>query len=469
MILNIFADLLIDYKNHQEFPELMEWELKTTVNHYLQNNKNEQTDFWKILVKAYEIMWNFTIETQADFSNIEAYAKRLSEIILNNYEDDTTWEQKVKKIAKLLQDVLKKDCKLRSNETQHSNTPDQGICGSNNSPIEVPEDVQTTFGNLGEIKYPDFVKNGDTRRFSANGPEVKEQLNQNFEEIATTLDYATFQDLLNINGFQNSVENLALWYRGQAKHLLTIDIYTRKPSGIIPFTQEIWRIGDPLEELDPIQSFLASPIMIPNITTRKWQYRDGPGHLQQEQLPDLMIVLDSSASMDWNFSKRKISGRYHTALLSAFAALHCAALKGVYYSSINFSDHVLLSPWTNHIFNVEKILLKYQGFGTVLPISKIEKLAMENEHPCMILLISDLEIENWDIILDRIANLIKNGHKVIAFFIEGNPEVLNSEDFKQLVQLGAKFYLLQDIDDLIGLVLSEIQEVYGTKKEGSST
>lgn len=465
MILNIFADLLIDYKNHLEFPKLMEWELKTTINYLLQNNNFSQSDFWKLLVKAYEIMWDFELEAEIDFSNIESVAKRISQIIIKDIDDDSKWEKKVIKIAKLLKDIVKKDCKLRKVAPPKRSSSGQERMGENTSPIEVPEDVKATFGDLSEIKYPDFVKKGEGHRFSANGPEVREQLKQDLEELAIELNYSTFQDLLNINGFHNSNENLALWYRGQAKNLIKIEIYTKKPSGTIPFAPKIWRVGDPIEDLDPIQSFLASPVIIPNITTRKWEYKEGPGNIIHNILPDLMIVLDSSASMDWNFGKRKISGRYHTALLGAFAALHYASLKGAYSASINFSDRVYYSQWTNQVHKIEKVLLKYQGYGTVLPISQIEKLTHQNDQPCMILLISDLEIENWENILDRITRLLKNGHILIAFFIEGNPEILESPDFKLLTQLGAKFYAVQDEDDLTGLVLAEVKEIYAPKDE----
>ena len=52
------------------------------------------------------------------------------------------------------------------------------------------------------------------------------------------------------------------------------------------------------------------------------------------------------------------------------------------------------------------------------------------------------------------------GNKIIGFFIGGNPSELNSPDFDELSELGAKFYCVNKIDDLIGLVISEIKEIY---------
>ena len=99
-------------------------------------------------------------------------------------------------------------------------------------------------------------------------------------------------------------------------------------------------MGDPIEDLDVVQTILTSPVVIPNITTRKWANKEGPGHLEEKQIPDLLIVLDSSGSMGWNYIATSNRGRgpYHTALVASFAALHFAANRGVKNSIINFSN-----------------------------------------------------------------------------------------------------------------------------------
>ncbi len=466
IILNIFADLLIDYRNHKEFPKLMEWELDITIKHIIQKDTSEQSQLWKLLVHAYEIMWNISIlPTKIDISDVHAYAERISEIILKDIENDTLWETKVKKIARLLKDFLKKECKVK--DTPSSGRANVGSDGKSifTSPIEVPNDVAETFGSLTEIHLPDFVKNGDNPRVLARGPDSKEQLLQSIEDLSPNLDYATYRDVLTLNGFQDSIANLASWYRGQAKNLLEIQIYQKKEGGSIPFTPSTWRIGDPIEDLDPTLSLLTSPIIIPNITTRKWEYKKGPGQVSSQVTPDLLIVLDSSGSMDWNFNSKKITGRYHTAVMAAFSALHYVNQKGAYCAGINFSDHVKTAKWTNQISEVENLILSYQGYGTVLPITQIEKLTQQNEYPCLILLISDLEIDNWESVKDRLLKILRNHHRLIGFFIEGDPEVLNSSEFDELRQTGANFYVIQKESDLVGLVIKEIQQIYSPEKK----
>jgi hypothetical protein len=166
---------------------------------------------------------------------------------------------------------------------------------------------------------------------------------------------------------------LATWYRGIARNLIEIKIYEEKSGGQLPVYPDIWRIGDPIEELDVVQTLLNSPVIIPNITTRKWVFKEGPGHMIEKQIPDLLIVLDSSGSMMWNYTAKTDAGRgpYHTALVASFAALHYAASKGVKSSIINFSGRPDTCQWTSDYHIAERTLLRYQGSGTVLPIKAI--------------------------------------------------------------------------------------------------
>ena len=99
IILNIFADLLIDYRNYQDFPKLMEWELKATVNHFLSTNTEDIGILWKLLVRSYEIMWKIKILPEdMDLKSIDQYAKKICDIILKNIEEEALWEEKIKKM-----------------------------------------------------------------------------------------------------------------------------------------------------------------------------------------------------------------------------------------------------------------------------------------------------------------------------------------------------------------------------------
>jgi len=428
MVVNIFADLIIDQKNHMEFPELMDWELQKTTEHlFTDSSEEESSSLMKILINCYETLWKVDIipDSEKD-ANLEKIAKRICDIITKNFADEQLWEKKVKAVAKMLAEVLKQNVSINGEFEQGH--------GKNQSPFLLPQDVQDVFGDITELKNPNFSKDRDP--FKAQD----ENMQNDIEILSTELDYKTIRDLLSLHGFTDASQNLALWYRGQAKDLIRVEYFQQKRTGSLPLYPETWRVGDPIENLDVIQTLLVSPVIIPNMTTRKWKYHEGFGHVKSPKVQDLMVVLDSSGSMDWNFNKKSLTGRYHVSLLAAFSAIHYSIQKGSFISAINFSDRVIAQPWTNDLHKIEQILLAYQGYGTRLPTKKMDEFAQKAENPALILVISDLEIENWNPAKNIIKKLLGMGHQVISFFIEGDSSILRTKDFQELILQGAKFW-----------------------------
>ena len=462
MVVNIFSDLLIDNRTHKNFGDLMNWELKITAGQALQDNKkNKISKLWKLLVRCYEILWDISIMPKTMISDeLNKLAERSCEIILKNYEDESLWEIKVQKIAKILKDLLKEECSL-ANTTEDMELKNRNKNGNKHgNPFSIPNDILETFGDISEVKNIDMIKSGNSGNEKSRGPNDISEIENAAEEIAQEIDCKTFLDVLNLYGLGSLNEKLGIWYRSRARNLLRFNFFKNKPSGAIPIYPETWRIGDSIEELDPVQTLLASPSIIPNITTRKWSHQDGPSQRIIKELPDMMIVIDSSGSMDWNFKHKKISGRYHMSLLAAFAALHYAINHGSHVSAINFSNRVKKTTWTNNFYKIEQTLLNYIGQGTVLPTKTMLELVKTADRQSLIILISDLELYNWENALKTFKTLMQMGHTLIAFFIDGDESVLEQTDFQELVENGAKFYCISKMKDLIGLVISEVQEVY---------
>jgi hypothetical protein len=252
---------------------------------------------------------------------------------------------------------------------------------------------------------------------------------------------------------------LATWYRGLAKNLIEIKIFEEKPGGQLPVYPEVWRIGDSIEDLDVVQTLLNSPVIIPNLTTRKWAVEEGPGHLIEKQIPDLLIVLDSSGSMGWNYTSRSVRGRgpYHIAAVAAFAALHYVASKGVKFSIINFSNRADICQWTSDYKKAEKVLLRYQGGGTVLPIKQIAQQCNKAERKSLIFIITDFGIHNWSKSKKIMIDLALKGHKIVGFFIGASK--IPKEKFKNLLDK-VTFYGIRNTKDLINLVITEVKKYY---------
>ena len=61
IVVNIFADLVIDTITYKKYPDLMVWESKKTYEHISEKYKGRLTDFSKFLFRAYEKMWNHSL------------------------------------------------------------------------------------------------------------------------------------------------------------------------------------------------------------------------------------------------------------------------------------------------------------------------------------------------------------------------------------------------------------------------
>lgn len=470
IIVNVFSDLLIDYKNHHFYPKIMEWELK---KHLSENQKPEQfkqaSKLWKVLIHCYELLWNIKLlnDDNPD-TQIDEICQKISKIIKNSIDEENNWLKDIKKTASILKPILKEECSLKDNVS----TPFPAESGRNSgkeknsmfpaNPIQLPEDVEDFFGELTQTKDFNKVKNRDSEELPESqdkNPDIKQDL----ENFAKDHDFGNFQAISQLYGFNDSIEKLAIWYRSQARNLLSFEITTQKPGGSIPVSVEKWRIGDPLEELDVLQSLISSPKLIPNVTTKKWNRLIGPGIKIKEQLPDLMIVLDSSGSMNWDFNKKKISGKYHVALLASFAALHYALSQGSYVAVINFSEKTHFTEWTNDFRSLERQLLNYQGSGTVLPSRKMLNLAKRADTRSCVVVITDFEIQNWDDAYTDFLNLLEMGNMLICFFIDGDEDDLENPSLRELNERGAKFYCVNRKKDLVGLVVREVNSLYHRK------
>jgi len=490
IIVNIVADLIIDTILFKKYPDLMSWEMKKGFEHISNKYRKNLSNFSKFLFRTYEKMWDFTLLdqslsskldvlkkinfnslvdeeksklaeeksiTRSELQKIEQYnslfkmdnlASKVSTLILKNFEDESTWEKKVEGVSRILKDLIKdtftligKGVKCDKGKTKRQTPEKRGE-------IEFPEDILEIMDNPLENKNRDKLKENN-----------EDDLRQKAEEFAKDTPYSEFGSPARQAGILLDGSALATWYRGLAKNLIEIKIYEKKQGGQIPVYSDVWRIGDPIEELDVVQTLLNSPVIIPNITTRKWIYKEGPGQLEEKQIPDLLIVLDSSGSMAWNYTAKTVGGRgpYHTALLASFAALHYAAKKGVKFSVINFSGRAEICPWTVDYQKAEKILLRYQGSGTILPTKAIENQCNKAERKTLVFIITDFGIANFGNSKKSMLKLSEQGHKIVGFFI-GASSVPKSR-FKDLLDQ-VTFYPVKNPKDLINLVIKEVKNYY---------
>lgn len=444
IIVNIFADLIIDTKLYRKYSNLIIWELNTTYKHI--KSKGSISNFTKFLFRAYERMWGVEILNDDSIKEMDLLAEKVTKVILKNFEDESTWEKKVSTIARYLSSLIQDTFTLVGIDGTFSKGKEKRKSPGGKF-VEIPNDVLEVMDNPLENKNSDKLKEDN-----------KEELRQKAEEFAKNIPYSEFGGPARQAGILIDGSPLATWYRGLAKNLIEIKIFEEKTGGQLPIYPEVWRIGDRMEELDIVQTLLTSPVIIPNITTRKWTFREGPGHLIEVEIPDLLIVLDSSGSMGWNYTSRTNRGKgpYHTALVASFASMHYAAKKGAKLSIINFSNRADVCNWTFDYQKAEKTLLRYQGGGTVLPLKEIANQCEKADKRALIFLITDFGIYNWSKAKKTMINLA-DSHKIVGFFIGSSK--IPKDKFKNLLGK-VTFYGIRDVKDLINLVIKEVKKYY---------
>ncbi|MFX1595076.1 MAG: vWA domain-containing protein, partial [Promethearchaeota archaeon] len=445
IIVNIFADLIIDTKLFHKYPYLITWEMQVTYKHI--KNKGTISNLTKFLFRAYEKIWSQEVIGDDILKEMDSLAEKVTKTILKDFENESLWEKKIALVAKYLNSLIQDTFTLIGAKSILDKNKEK-----RKSPggafLEVPKDILELMDNPLENKNSDKLKEMN-----------EDELRQKSEEFAKNIPYSEFGGPARQAGILIDGNPLATWYRGLAKNLIEIKIFEKKPGGQLPVYPEVWRIGDRIEELDIVQSLLNSPIIIPNITTRKWAYRVGSGHLVEKEIPDLLIVLDSSGSMGWKYSSRSIRGRgpYHTALIAAFASLHYAANKGAKFSIINFSNRADLCQWTFDYKKAEKTLLSYQGGGTFLPIKEIADQCFKAERKVLVFIITDFGIYNWSKAKKIMIELDQKGHKIVGFFI--GSKRIPQEKFKNLLDK-VTFYGIGNPKDLVNLIIKEVKKYY---------
>ena len=208
---------------------------------------------------------------------------------------------------------------------------------------------------------------------------------------AAGLDRGQYEEVLAVLGLKGDLKR---WYRDQS-YCIEIRETPRSRSESYPSAPVKWRLTDPCSELDYAYSLSLSPRLIPGVSTYKRGKETGRLAPAGAAVPDLLVVLDSSRSMEGP----KMGTKTHKATLAAFKACWFAHSKGAEIAAINFSEKYLALPWTRDLNAVEDVLVEFFSTRTHIPGKAIRELA-EQRPGCLILCITDTHIQNlyqeWD-------------------------------------------------------------------------
>ncbi|MHA1576588.1 MAG: hypothetical protein ACTSU3_04440 [Candidatus Thorarchaeota archaeon] len=450
-VCNIFADLVVDSALLKRFLTLTHERIKMSINDSSLRTR-DHSPLWKLIVSTYRAMWGFPIPSGIDIDAATFSAsEEITKVARNFITQETKWPTATGKIAKIIADWMPDD------EEQLIN--DEGDGSGQSVTVRIPLDVDGIMGS------PVENRNGDLARRCLDSDSARD-LDREMEELAIEVESrgGDLQDLESVYILAGAGGHdktwISFWYRAKTRRFLRFDVSEKKLTGAIPLTPMTWRLGDPIEELDLVQSLQAFPVIVPNMSTRRWLRTDMHGDQINESIPDLLLVIDSSGSMTWSMGKRKISGDYHTALVSAFAAMDVALRKGKQLAAINFSVGTRKCRWTRDRKDIERVLLSYQGGGTIVPVDLISKYCKEADANAMVLILTDAEVANLEPFLSTVKILSRQGHKVFIFHIGSQKNEKPSKTVRGLMKAGATVIPVSSVKDLPGLVVKEVRSVY---------
>lgn len=447
---NIFADLVVDSHLLKRYQEITHFRITTSI-HDSALRTREHSPLWKLVIATYRWMWGFRIPTGVyiDQKTIET-AQEVVNIAKEYIDSESRWPKATEMIAKIIADWFP-DQDSPMGGTGLKEEADAGT-------LLVPVDIDSVMGS------PTEDRNGDRARrciSSENTPSVEEEM----ERLAIEVDErgGSLRDLEGVYIMAGSGTGgkdwIRFWYRAKVRGLLRFQVRKVRPQGSVPLSPSAWRLGDPIEDLDVVQSLQAFPVLVPNMSTRKWQRSMTHGADRHVELPDLLVVVDSSGSMTWSMGPKDLRGAYHVALVAGLAAVDTAYRKGSNIAAINFSGNILKCGWTRDRSEVEGTLLAYQGGGTVMPVKTIKELCQEANTSVMSVIITDTGVSNWGPFVKTIDTLSRQGHRMFIFHIGGKKDTI-SKAATHLIQAGAIVIPVSSIKDLPGLVISEVQRTY---------
>ncbi|MHA2162070.1 MAG: hypothetical protein ACXAEB_00980 [Candidatus Thorarchaeota archaeon] len=461
LVCNLFADLVIDASLLKRFPRLTHERIGTSI-HDSAIRISDHSDLWKLIIATYRAMWGFPIPSNVRIED-ETYsvAESIVEVTRSTIHNEKRWPKATERIAKLIADWMPE-----SDETlagcvgfEGASVLDSGEAVSE-SPVQIPLDVDIMMGSPLEARNGDRAKRCIDKDTTPDLDNEMERLAVDVEQRGGTLEDLEGVYILAGIGSPSS-EWIQFWYRAKVRGLIQFDVTEPIISGSAPLTPQVWRLGDPIEELDIVQSLQAFPVIVPNMSTRRWIKTTFMGRDESGDLPDLLLVIDSSGSMTWSMGSRRVSGPYHTALIAAFAAMDFALLRSKRISAINFSDGVRKCDWTRDRREIEHALLAYQGGGTVAPLKEIASSCNEADAGVMVLMITDAEIANWSRLVKAVKQIVQNGHSFFMFHIGAPRGRGRSKVTESFSKIGASAIPVESIKDLPGLVVKEAKRVYG--------
>ncbi len=366
----------------------------------------------------YQRIWGVDLGVEGH----ESISRRLSRI---PYLDRHRWTDSIRRFSKVLHTLLVKE------EEQQEGANDDNPMGNHDLQQYSAQEVEEGLKDLAQE--------------AASPTEFKEIVEDFQDEIMEATEPS--EEGMGLGPGQ-SLDADVLYYMKLAENyaLPVCTVPTKKSGSLYPHHHAPWEIGMPYREIDPWTSFGK---IMPGIT-QIWKRREGDMFGEEEDVPDCLILIDSSGSMP--NPKRHLSHAVLGAACAAEAYLRRNAQVAIY----NFSDaHVggrRCLPYTDHRYDIYRTLCHYFGGGTRLQMEDIE--ALQTDEVPDIFLITDMQITNLAALIELFN---EKENRVTAVHIGDNESV---KTFRRSMgdRKNVSIFAVEDKQSIPAIVLGKVKE-----------
>ena len=474
-IANQAADIIVDTKNFYLHPqETLQSEInwiKKGANIAICPRHN------KLMFLTKEAIWGCSLdikENDAELLKIVAQmAKKFKE---NGIDDKSSFLSKTEEYTRAFFNLYIRDKKEgndnqggqqgQSSSSNQQQGGQQGQSGSSNQQ-QGGQQGQSGSGNQqqGGQQGQSCSSNQQQGQFSI-GPKDKsengsafvfadpDKIKEAIEALAHETELNEFVDLLGIAGLGDlsCKDREKLWFTAQSSDIIPIEEETNTGNPINYSYPNTWRIGDPIESLDLVLSYITSPILIPGITTKKWERITTESHGSEKKQRDLLLVVDTSGSMK---SVTREADNMHQAVLASFGILNYFESKKCKVALIEFSDSVRVDiTWTVQYDEIREKLLTNGSGGTQFPIHRIQSTLEKSKNELVTVVITDGELGNLQESVTFFREYLNEGNKLYIFLLGSNGL---SNGYDKLSEIGAKVYKANSAREFCNLVLSDLE------------
>lgn len=297
MVSNLYSDLLINDRL-QRSAEL------DIAGVYVQLGSDSQARLWTLYMRIYELLWKLP---RGQLAKGECDARlnqdaQLGARLIRSYARD--WLGGGGRFAALCLPYVTDDDeeRLRKILASWCDTRDAGRGGVPEGLSEI--DDEELSGAIHPAEDPDLSGIDELDAGAAeDGAKVKGRVSGQLSGRKSAKNYRQpfeYAEVLKAAGVDlDEREITARYYRELAvPHLVPFPV-KRLPRAIDPMPEglDVWDVGSPLDQVDWFGTLLASPVVVPGVTTRERLYGDSPGS-DPEVVPfDLYLGIDCSGSM----------------------------------------------------------------------------------------------------------------------------------------------------------------------------